>query len=63
MTIEWRRLTMCGPSSVGDAGMGHKFLVHIDVLFIDEFPQGHNFADLLKEVNFILAVAVNGHTS
>jgi hypothetical protein len=43
--------------------MGHEFLVHVDVLFIDQFPQCGDFADLFEEIDFVLAVAVDSHSS
>jgi hypothetical protein len=63
MTVEGRGLTVCGPSSVRNTSVGHEFLVHVDFLFIDQLSQCSNLADLLEEVDFILAVAVNGHAS
>src|SRR5271154_7029481 len=63
MTIEGCGLTVRCPSCVRNAGVGHEFLVHVDVLFVDELAQGSDFADLLEKVDFILAVAVNGHSS
>jgi hypothetical protein len=62
MTIEGRGLAVRCPSCVRDSGVGHKFLVHVDVLFVDQLAQGSNLADLLEQVDFILAVAVNGHS-
>jgi hypothetical protein len=44
-------------------GMSHEFLIHIDMLFINQFPQCGDFANLFKEVNFILTVAIYGHSS
>jgi len=43
--------------------MGHELPVHIDVLFVDQLPQRGNFSHLLEEIYFILAVAINGHSS
>jgi len=63
MTVERSGLAVCRPSSVRDSSVGHEFLVHIDVLFINQFPQCGDFADLFEEVNFILAVAVDCHSS
>jgi len=63
VTVERSGLTVCSPSSMRDSGMGHEFLVHVDVLFIDQFPQCGDFADLFEEIDFILAVAVDGHSS
>jgi hypothetical protein len=63
MTIEGRGLTVGGPSSMRNTGMSHEFLVHVDGLLIDQFSQGSDFADLFEEVDFILAVAVHGHSS
>lgn len=63
MAVERSGLTVCGPSSVRDSGVGHEFLVHVDVLLIDKFPQSGDFADLFEKVDFIFAVAVNGHSS
>ena len=54
---------MSSPSSVRNPGMSHKFLIHIDLLFIDQFSQCRYFAHLFEKVNFILAVAVNSHSS
>jgi hypothetical protein len=44
-------------------GMSHEFLVHIDGLFVNQFSQGGDLADLFEEVDFILTVAVDGHSS
>ena len=63
MAIERRGLAMCCPPRVRNAGVGHEFLVHVDVLFVDQLAEGGNLANLLEEVDFILAVAVNGHAS
>jgi hypothetical protein len=63
MAIEGSRLTVGGPSSMRNTGMSHEFLVHVDGLFIDQFPQSSDFADLFEEINFILTVAVHGHSS
>ena len=63
MTIERGRLTVRCPSSVRNPRMSHEFFVHVDVLLIDQFSQRSDFADLFEEINFILAVAVDGHTS
>ena len=63
MAIERRGPAVGGPSRVGDAGMGHELPVHVDVLFIDQLPQRRDLADLLEEIYFILAVAVDGHSS
>jgi hypothetical protein len=63
MTIERRGLTVCSPSSMRNTGMSHEFLVHVDGLLIDQLPQCSYFADLFEEVDFILAVAVDGHSS
>jgi len=63
MAIERRWLTVSCPSSVRNASMGHECLVHVDMLFIDQLSQCGNLANLLEEVDFILAVAVNGHAS
>lgn len=62
MAIEGSRLTVGGPSSMRNAGMSHEFLVHVDGLFIDQFPQSSDFANLFEEINFILTVAVHGHS-
>jgi len=48
MTVEWSWLTVSSPSSMGDASMSHEFLVHVDVLLINQFPQSGDFADLLE---------------
>ena len=63
VTIERSRLTVGGPSSVRNTGMSHEFLVHVDILLIDQFPQCGDFANLFEEVDFVLAIAVHGHTS
>jgi hypothetical protein len=46
-----------------NTGMSHEFLVHVDGLLIDQFSQSSYFADLFEEVDFVLAVAVHGHSS
>lgn len=63
MAIERCRLAMGCPSSVRDTGMGHELPVHVDVLFVDQLSQRGNLSHLLEKVYFILAVAVNGHSS
>jgi hypothetical protein len=63
VTIEWGRLTMRSPSSMGNTGMCHEFLVHVDMLLVNELPQCRDFADLLEEIDFILAVTIHSDTS
>jgi hypothetical protein len=45
-----------------DTSMSHEPFAHIGILLIDQFPQSSNFADLLKQVDFVLAVAIDSHT-
>jgi hypothetical protein len=63
MTVERSWLTVRSPSSVRDSGVRHEFLIHVDVLLIDQLPQCGDFADLFEEIYFILAVAVDSHSS
>jgi hypothetical protein len=53
---------MRGPPGMGNPCVCHEFLVHVDILLIDQFAQCSDFADLLEEIDFILGVTVNGHT-
>lgn len=63
MTVERCGLAMGCPSRVGNAGMGHEFSVHVDVLFIDQFSQRGDLANLLEEVDFVFTVAIDSHAS
>jgi hypothetical protein len=62
VTIEGCGLTVCSPSSMRNTSMCHELPVHIDVLLIDQFPQSRDLADLLEKVDFVLAIAIDGHT-
>jgi hypothetical protein len=48
---------------MGNTGMCHEFLVHVDMLLVNELPQCRDFADLLEEIDFILAVTIHSDTS
>jgi hypothetical protein len=62
MAIERCRLSVGCPSSVRNAGMGHELPVHVDVLFIDQLPQRGDLSHLLEKIDFMFAVAVDGHS-
>ena len=53
---------MCCPSSVRNAGMGHEFSVHVDLLFGDQLFQGGDLANLLEEIDFVFTVAIDSHS-
>lgn len=54
---------MRSPASMRNTGVCHEFLVHIDVLLINQLSQCGDFADLFEKINFILTVAIDGHSS
>jgi hypothetical protein len=63
MAVERSWLAVRGPSSVGNTGVRNEFPVHIDMLFIDKLSQCRYFSNLFEKVDFVLRVAVNGHSS
>lgn len=51
---------MGGPSGVGNAGVGVKDLVKIDIGLVDELLELGNLAHLLEGENLVLLVTVDG---
>lgn len=59
MAIDPGRLTVSGPSSVGDAGMGIEHLGQIWLGLGNELLELSDLADLFESENLILLVAVH----
>lgn len=55
--------TVSSPTGVRDTGMGLKGLAHVICAVIDEFLQLGHLANFLECADFILLVAIHGHTS
>jgi hypothetical protein len=59
MAIESGRLTMRGPTSVGNAGMRVEDLCQVHSRLGDELLELCNFSDLLEGVDLVLLVAID----
>jgi len=63
MAVEARWSAVGGPASVGNASVGIKDFLQVDVGLINKLLELGNLSDLLEGKHFVLLVSVNGKAS